>query len=118
MVKRTPYLTLLGRALRLRCPVCGNGRTFTGMFNMVANCPECGIKTEREPGFFLGSIYANYGLTALITLFLFAFLRFGTNLARPNVLGITLAVAVLFPVWFHRYARSLWMAFDQFHDPR
>ena len=88
------------------------------MFQMVENCPDCGIKTEREPGFFLGSIYANYGVTAVLTPLLFGLLRFGTDLPRAQVLGITLAVAVLFPIWFFRYARSLWMAFDQLHDPR
>jgi len=25
---------------------------------------------------------------------------------------------VAFPIWFHRYARALWMGFDQFLDPR
>lgn len=90
----------------------------TGMFRMVDHCPECELKTEREPGFFLGSIYANYGMTAMLTLFLFAVLRFGTDIPRPQVLAITVAVAILFPIWFFRYARSLWMGFDQFHDPR
>lgn len=118
MVERTPLPTLLGRALRLRCPACGIGKTCTGFFSTAEHCPECGLKTEREPGFFLGSIYANYGLTAILTLILFAVLKFGTDLPRPTVLGITVAVSVLFPCWFHRYARSLWMSFDQFHDPR
>jgi hypothetical protein len=30
----------------------------------------------------------------------------------------TLAFALLFPLWFFRYARSLWLGFDQFIDPR
>ncbi len=118
MVARTPPFTLIGRALRLRCPCCGKGRLYTGMFKMVDHCPECGIKIEREPGFFLGSIYANYGVTAMLTFVIFALLRFGTDLPKQRVLAITLAVAVLFPTWFFRYARSIWLAFDQYHDPR
>jgi hypothetical protein len=33
-------------------------------------------------------------------------------------MAITLAFALLFPIWFFRYARSLWLGFDQFMDPR
>ncbi len=109
---------LVGRALRLRCPVCGTGELCKGLFRMEERCPDCGMIAEREPGFFLGSIYANYGATAVLTPVLFAVLRFGTSLPRPVVLGITLSVAIIFPIWFFRYARSLWLAFDQFHDPR
>ena len=60
------FWTLVSRALRLRCPVCGEGQLFKGLFSMHPTCPHCGIKYEREPGFFLGSIYINYGITALI----------------------------------------------------
>ena len=40
---------------------------------MNADCDHCHLHYEREPGYFLGSIYINYGLTALlVTLFYFA----------------------------------------------
>jgi hypothetical protein len=29
-----------------------------------------------------------------------------------------LAFVVLFPIWFFRYARALWLGFDQYMDPR
>ena len=61
------YLTMLGRALRLRCPRCGEGMLFLGWFHMRSRCDWCGLIYEREPGFFLGSIYVNYGLTAVLT---------------------------------------------------
>ena len=60
------FLTFLSRALRLRCPICGRGKLFRWWLLMHERCPNCGVKFEREPGFFLGSIYINYGLTALI----------------------------------------------------
>ncbi|MEY4176819.1 MAG: hypothetical protein RLY70_393, partial [Planctomycetota bacterium] len=28
------------------------------------------------------------------------------------------AFTVLFPMWFFRYARALWLGFDQMMDPR
>ena len=33
---------------------------------MNETCAECGIRFGRDHGYFLGSIYVNYGLTALI----------------------------------------------------
>ncbi len=110
--------TLFGRGLQLKCPVCGEGRLFRGFFTMETNCPNCGLIVEREPGFFLGAIYINYGITSVLTIGGYAALRFGTELSSRQILSITLVAAVLIPILFFRYARSLWMAFDQWHDPR
>jgi uncharacterized protein (DUF983 family) len=112
------FSTLLWRALRLRCTLCGQGKLFRGWFKMHAECPHCGAKLEREPGFFLGSIYFNYGLTALVVGIAYPLLLFSRAVPeRPLQVG-TMAFVVLFPTWFFRYARSLWLGFDQFMDPR
>jgi ribosomal protein S27AE len=115
---RKQYLLLLGRALRLRCPRCGEGMLFTNWYHMRQRCDWCGLIYEREPGFFLGSIYVNYGLTALLTTAAYVAL-FATDAASPDALLWGLAgFCIVFPAWFFRYARSLWMAFDQLWDPR
>jgi len=62
--------------LRLLCPRCGQGRLFTGWFAISAACPHCGLDFKREPGFYLGSISINYGVTALGTGALYALLVF------------------------------------------
>ncbi|MEM7313563.1 MAG: DUF983 domain-containing protein [Planctomycetota bacterium] len=108
----------LYRAIRLRCPVCGEGKLFRGYFAMHETCPVCTLKFEREPGFFLGAIYFNYGITAILTSVGYGVLRFGTSLTSKQVLAITVAVATIFPIWLFRYARSWWLGFDQLHDPR
>ena len=59
-----PWSTLMGRALRLKCPRCGEGAIFSGPFTTLDHCSHCKLKYERAPGYFLGSIYINYGLTA------------------------------------------------------
>jgi hypothetical protein len=81
-------------------------------------CPHCERNLEREPGFYLGSIYFNYGLTALIVAIAYPVLMFNQVLSDGWLVGLTLSFAVLFPIWFFRYARSLWLGFDQFVDPR
>jgi len=85
---------------------------------MQDECPHCGEKFEREPGFFLGSIYFNYGLTALIVSVFYPVCMFTGWLSEPWLTISTLSFAVLFPIWFFRYARSLWLGFDHYCDPR
>ena len=84
---------------------------------MHPDCAHCKLHYEREPGYFLGSIYINYGLTALlVTLFYFAL--FFSGLVSPQAgLWIVTGFALVFPIWFFRYARSLWLGFDHFWDP-
>lgn len=100
------------RAARLTCPRCGIGRLFRGLFAMEDACTHCGLDFKREPGFYLGSIYINYGITALGTGGLYLLLVHGLGLSREKALAACLAVAVLFPVWFFRYARSFLLAID------
>jgi uncharacterized protein (DUF983 family) len=115
----TRYWKLVGRALRLVCPICGKGSLFRGLLSMHDACPSCGAKFEREPGFFLGSIYINYGITALVTLGGYLAMMFTGVLEQEwKRLAILLTVAIILPLLLHRHARSLWLGFDQWHDPR
>jgi uncharacterized protein (DUF983 family) len=106
------------RGLRLRCPLCGRGKLFRGLFRMHETCSNCGIKYEREAGFFLGSIYINYGLTALVVAVAYPILLFNKVVAERALLLSALAFVLVFPLVFFRFARSLWLAFDQYWDPR
>lgn len=109
---------LLFRSLRLRCALCGRGRLFQNFLRMRSECEYCHASFEREPGFFLGSIYFNYGLTALITAIAYPLCLFNGWISERPLLWITGAFVGLFPIWFFRYARALWLGFDQFVDPR
>jgi uncharacterized protein (DUF983 family) len=109
--------TALWRSLRLRCPVCGQGRLFRNWITMHPTCDHCGLKYERAPGYFLGSIYFNYGVTTVIVVATFLALFFTEVLPQQTAFLVLLAFSVLFPLWFFRYARSLWMAFDHYADP-
>jgi uncharacterized protein (DUF983 family) len=109
--------TIFGRGLRLACPKCGRGRVFHGWFAMNERCPQCGRLFNRAPGYLLGSIYMNYGLTAVLMMALYFGLTFsGVLQGTPLLIALT-AFIVLFPLWFFRYARSLWIAFDERWDP-
>jgi uncharacterized protein (DUF983 family) len=118
MASSNRFPRLFWRACRLRCPLCGKGKLFRNWIKMHPNCSHCGAKFEREAGFFLGSIYFNYGLTALIVSIFYPLALFNEWLSNDALLGSSLVFCLIFPMWFFRYARSLWLGFDQFVDPR
>ncbi|HZZ72192.1 MAG TPA: DUF983 domain-containing protein [Pirellulales bacterium] len=113
-----PLFTLLWRAWGLRCAQCGQGKLFRGWFTMNDACGHCGASFQREPGFYLGSIYFNYGLTAILVTAIYCTLNFGFDVSPEILLPATAAFTVLFPLWYFRRARSVWLAFDQYFDPR
>ena len=102
----------LVRAVRLRCPRCGEGRLFCGLFRMNEACPACGASFKREQGFYLGSIYINYGATVIGTGGLYALLVLALGWSHRAALAACLVAAVLFPIWFFRWARSLLLCLD------
>ena len=102
----------LVRAVRLRCPRCGEGRLFRGLFQMNESCSACGASFKREQGFYLGSIYINYGATVIGTGALYALLVLGIGWSHKAALAACLVAAVVFPIWFFRWARSLLLALD------
>ena len=112
------FLKLFLRSLRLRCPVCGRGKLYAGIFRMHPECPQCGAKFEREPGFFLGSIYINYGLTALIAAIAYPTLLFSGAVSETPLMAGSLIFVLIFPLLIFRHARSIWLGFDQWYDPR
>ena len=108
---------LVGRALRLRCPACGQGRLFRSWFSMLDPCTACGRKFDRAPGYLLGSIYFNYGVTAGLVVVVYFGLYLSRTMTGQQLLVALALFSLLFPLWFFRYARALWIAFDERFDP-
>jgi len=97
-------------ALRLRCPRCQSGGLFQRPMTMHAACPHCGLGLEPDPGFYLGSIYANYAATVLLTSAIFILAVHVYGFDKRVVLWGCAAITVVFPIWFFRYARSVWLS--------
>ena len=108
---------VFGRALRLRCPRCGEGELFTGWFTMPPRCSFCGIAFEREQGYFVGAIYVNYALTVLIAVGGYFVLWTRADLSNTVQLMLWVPFCVLFPLWFFRYSRALWLAVETGLNP-
>jgi uncharacterized protein (DUF983 family) len=107
----------LGHALKLRCPICGSGEMFSGWFRMNARCRGCGFAFERESGYFLGSIYVNYGAAVLLATVMHLLFEYVWNVPIwPQVAILSVFVAA-FGLTFFRWARALGLAFDVTIDP-
>jgi hypothetical protein len=80
-------------------------------------CPVCGLKFEREAGYFLGAMYISYGL-ALFTIVGLSLLRWictHWSLQKTIVWALLLFVP-LAPV-LTLFSRVLWIYLDQAIDP-
>lgn len=80
-------------------------------------CPACGRRFNRAAGYLLGSIYFNYGATATIVVVAFFVMFFRNILTDGQRLAALSLFAIAFPLWFFRYARAFWIAFDERWDP-
>jgi uncharacterized protein (DUF983 family) len=104
-------LQIVGRGLTNRCPNCGGRTLFKPgtLFEVNKECPACGLKIERDEGFFLGSMSLNYGVT------LVCFLTPVMLLAYRGAIGVTAAIviagvgSIAFPALFYRSSRSWWL---------
>jgi len=108
---------LRGRALRLRCPWCGEGKLFERGFRMHARCSGCGFKFEREGGYFLGSIYVNYGVAIVVALALHLPMQYVWFVPIALQIAVLVTVVAGIGFGFFRHARALWLAFDLRFDP-
>lgn len=106
--------TLLGRALRRRCPQCGSKGFFASWFKLNEHCPNCGIACERVAGHFVGAVGFNtifsFGMLLIVLLL-------GTWAMYPDIrviplLAICFATALVMPILFWPLSQTLWMAFD------
>ena len=100
-----------------KCPHCERAQIFHSFWGMNEHCPHCGIKFEREEGYFSMSIFLGYILAALVAapVILVVYLlngSFWTFVIAPSV-AIVLAAPFIF-----RSGRIWWLYVDEWLDPR
>ena len=111
---------LFARALRLRCPNCGQAKVFTSWFRMRTHCPVCGLKFERgEEGYQVGSYMFNIVAAELIFAAVFVGVMVATWPSPPWKLleygGIALMIVA--PFVFYPFSKTLFLAFDLVFRP-
>ena len=81
---------------------------------MRDNCPHCGHKFEREPGYFIGAMYASYflaiGVLGVLTGVIYWL--FLPDWEPQYVVMIAVIPFLLFVPVIFRYSRILWIHID------
>ena len=118
--RATGPFALFSRAVRLRCPNCGNGRLFASWFRMREECPSCHIRTERgEQGYVVGAYMFNIIAAELVWALLVLAVTLPTWPNPPwNLLlyGGGLLMLVL-PFLFYPFSKTVFFAFDLLFRP-
>ncbi|MBA4851690.1 DUF983 domain-containing protein [Emticicia sp. BO119] len=105
--------------LRMKCPRCHEGEVFetknpynlSKMTAMHKHCPNCGLKYEREIGFFYGAMYVSYmfniALFVIATVAYYLFFE-GRVYWLWYIIGYVVLTFLLFP-FLYRLSRSIWL---------
>jgi uncharacterized protein (DUF983 family) len=111
----------------LRCPVCGKTPIFTPVgrtrrlrdwFTPLDGCHRCGYPYEREPGYFLASVWMiNYGAGSILGILIYLVLEFTLHPPIGTLLASVLTPIILFNLLFARHSKALFIALDHFYDP-
>ena len=80
-------------------------------------CPVCGLRFQREQGYFLGAMYVSYALSVpCVVLLMFGIWRLtGWKVDRLMVAGVLAFLPFVLPIT--RFARVVWIWVDQKFDP-
>ena len=82
---------------------------------MYERCAVCGIKYEREHGYFLMAIFVGYMLNGILFAPIALYFYF-TDRLEQLVIPLVIAVLLLAPLTF-RYSRVVWLHIDEVLDP-
>ena len=102
----------VGRMVRTtvtgRCPACERASAFAGPYRLHATCPACGVRFERDPGSFLGSLAVGYGL-AILTLVAYALIVVPRHGLSDAVVAGMVGLALVAVPALYRPAKAWWL---------
>ncbi|MGH3922774.1 MAG: DUF983 domain-containing protein [Pseudonocardiaceae bacterium] len=104
---------MIGRALRLRCPLCGVGGIWRAFGQLVDRCPGCGYAFEREEGYWTGGLIVNYtmAMAALLVILVAGWIRYGATLP-VGVMVLAAATMIVLPILGYPWSKTLWIVVD------
>lgn len=117
--KGTKLYSMVG----MKCPRCHEGPLWRSplyklkLYDMHENCPVCGLKYEREVGFWYGAMYVAYTFSsgALLIVMLVTMLVLKWEL--PSVFTAVGITALIGFTYNARLARSVWISLMVDYNP-
>ncbi|MFP5489573.1 MAG: DUF983 domain-containing protein [Acidimicrobiia bacterium] len=106
--------TAVLRGLRRRCPLCGAKGIFSSFYKQRDRCPRCNYPTARGEDQWIGALGMNT-MVSFTVLWLSIAIGFIVTYPNPPVrvlLTIVVSVAVVFPLVFYPFSKSLWSGID------
>lgn len=95
--------------LRLRCPVCWQGAMFRTPVHMNPRCPHCDYTFDKKHGYFLGAMYASYGISVAAS----GAVAIGSLVMGVpvwvTIAGVVVTACVVGPCIAFPYSRCLWV---------
>jgi len=114
-------MQIVRRAAHWRCPNCGRGRLFRGVFRMLPRCPECCLSYFPEQGYYVGAMIINYVATTAVVVVIFllsVLVRDFTTLSTNSKILLWMAFAIVLSLLLVRHSYSFWLGIDFWITPR
>ncbi len=102
------------RGITHACPKCGNRKTHIKYFTIRKNCKQCGLKFEREQGYWTGSMAINMVLTggAVAIGLAIGLITTAPDIKVVPILLTLIPLAILMPIILYPFCHTIWMAID------
>lgn len=87
---------------------------------MQRECSVCGLDYLREPGYYVGAMIINYGVTVVLIIGAYLLSNFMPEVWHTSPdwkILAWMAVAIVISLCFVPISRSLWLAFDYWVEP-
>lgn len=128
--KKDSHISQWSGFVEAKCPRCRVGRVFSGstygfkLQKMNENCPQCGLKFEREPGYFYVAMFVSYAMNIaeMVAVSVASFV-FGLKLEYDNlwyfvlVLFATTLICSPFNYRYSRIALLYWLSPGLHYEP-
>ncbi len=113
-------MTELWRALRLRCPNCGQRKMFFRWIKSYGECAACGLLFDRgEVDYYIGAYTLNLIIAELIVvggMLAVIFAKWPDVPWEAMPWGLA-ATAVVGPLVTYPYSKAIWLALDLIFRP-
>jgi uncharacterized protein (DUF983 family) len=109
---RIPALTLLIRALRRQCPICGSSGIWKSWIEVKEECPNCHYRFVRENGYFLGAMILNVIFAEFLVMALMVVLLIKSDMIWWRIELIILPLAIITPILWNPYFKGFWFLLD------
>lgn len=111
----------------MKCPRCHEGDVFETrnpykkMSAIHTNCSHCGLRYEKEMGFFFGAMYVSYmlNIALFVTAVVAYFVLLDQYLEGWALMTIYVIITALLVPVYYRLSRTIWLNFfDSYHPEK